>query len=154
MCRSRLPLQDFELELYKLERLEDSTEKMGQLLLQAVAHLMKYMNSQDETLRKELLLEQADDVSFRLNLYAMPVSHLISIYKGLVKESTDTENSSVDTQYQSVIQIRDRLKHDLQKLRKGFSGNHLIAWILDNQQLFMCFGEYINGLFVNGSIEQ
>ena len=115
---------------------------MGQLLLQAVAHLMKYMNSQDETLRKELLLEQADDVSFRLNLYAMPVSHLISIYKGLVRESNDTENSSIDTQYQSVIQIRDRLKHDLQKLRKGFSGNHLIAWILDNQQLFMSFGRY------------
>ena len=50
------------------------------------------------------------------------------------------EDTSYDTQYQSVLHVKDRLRHDLQKLKKGFSGNELVRWILDNQGLFTNLG--------------
>lgn len=133
-------VEDFEAELGKMERSEDDTEGQGQLLLQALAHLLKFMNNQHEDLRRELLLSQAEDVSFRLSLYAMPLTQLISIYRGLTaQEGPKSEVSSNNTDYQTILMVRQRLKHDLEKLRKGFSGMELIQWILNNQELFFEF---------------
>ena len=53
------------------------------------------------------------------------------------------DDTSFDTQYQSVIHVKDRLRHDLQKLKKGFSGNDLVRWILENQSLFMNLGSNV-----------
>ncbi|KAL4232186.1 hypothetical protein ACF0H5_009761 [Mactra antiquata] len=133
-------VQDFEIELRKIERSEEETEFRGQLQLQALAHLLKFMNNQHERLRRELLLSQADDVSFKLSLYAMPLTQLIAIYDGLNRNiGTGSEVSSTDAQYQSVLLVRQRLKNDLQTMKKGFSGAELLQWILNNQALFSSF---------------
>ena len=50
------------------------------------------------------------------------------------------EDTSYDTQYQSVLHVKDRLRHDLQKMKKGFSGNELVRWIMGNQGLFTNLG--------------
>lgn len=126
--------QDFERELIKIEEYEDSTENTGQLLLQALSHLLKFMNNQDNCLQKELLLAQADDVLFKLSLYTLPLRQLIALYHALDQDMADF--TSTETMYQWCLMVRQRLKHDLLTYRKDFSGAELIRWMINNQEIF------------------
>ncbi|KAH3717045.1 uncharacterized protein LOC127856367 [Dreissena polymorpha] len=129
-------VQDFETELQTMERTDKDSMAFSQLLLQALACLLKFMNNQHASLQKELLLSQADDVSFKLSLYAMPIEQLAALYRSLSQDSTSSDSSSTDSMYETVLLVRQRLKCDLQRYKKGFSGSELIHWILSNIGLF------------------
>ncbi|WAR21052.1 hypothetical protein MAR_015026 [Mya arenaria] len=129
-------VQDFEAELRKLEQEDQDGLGHAQLLLQALSHLLKFMNNQHKSLHRDLLLSQADDVSFKLSLYAMPVERLVALYRGLCQDALGSDSSSTSTMYHSVLMVRQRLKHDLQRYKKDFSGADLVKWILKNLELF------------------
>jgi len=51
-----------------------------------------------------------------------------------------SDSGSTHSLYHSVLMVRQRLKHDLQRFRKDFSGSELVHWILHNLQLFENLG--------------
>ncbi|KAK3587513.1 hypothetical protein CHS0354_003655 [Potamilus streckersoni] len=135
-------VQDFELELAELETLEKDTEKKAHLLIQALSHLLKFMNSQDQSMQKELLLSQSEEVSFRLQLFTLPTLKLISVYRGLQHYQNQVDASSTSTLDQTIQTLREKLRMDLQTFRKCFSGTDLVTWIISNQELFQDFDSY------------
>ncbi|WAR21044.1 hypothetical protein MAR_015018 [Mya arenaria] len=115
---------------------ENFTRVLECLWIFIVQHLLKFMNNQHKSLHRDLLLSQADDVSFKLSLYAMPVERLVALYRGLCQDALGSDSSSTSTMYHSVLMVRQRLKHDLQRYKKDFSGADLVKWILKNLELF------------------
>ncbi|KAL5022799.1 hypothetical protein ScPMuIL_001954 [Solemya velum] len=112
--------------------------RKSQILIQAFSHFFKLMSNHDKGIKKDLLLSQAADITFKLQLHALPTSQVISLHRGLeqfYKEKTHVK-SGLDLCSQIVVQ---KIRAELQQYRKCFSGARLVQWIYYNSELFETF---------------
>ncbi|GFS04801.1 hypothetical protein ElyMa_002920400 [Elysia marginata] len=94
------------------------------------------MNNNGRGIKKELLLAQANNVIFRLQLFTLSTRRLITLFYKLreyhseVDELTLEENAS-----RNPPAIIHRIHAELQSLRKCFSGSELVHWIVKNRSV-------------------
>ncbi|CAG5122778.1 unnamed protein product, partial [Candidula unifasciata] len=130
-----LIVQDIELRTDDLRKSPMSASTMAHNWMLTISHLIKFMNNSGKGIKKDLLLAQANHVIFQLQLYTLSTSHLIALFHSLryyYFEGDDlTLEENAARQPPAIIH---RIHHELQSLRKSFSGAELVHWIVKNKE--------------------
>ncbi|XP_033757308.1 uncharacterized protein LOC117339700 [Pecten maximus] len=133
-------VQDFEEEVGRLMLGEAHGETNARTLIQAVSHLLTFINRQDKDIRKDLLLSQAEDVMFKLQLFTESTSQLMKLHQALKAHYAWTDTSSTCTVDGALQATLHKMRRELQMYSKCFSGKQLTDWIMANPGPFcnMC----------------
>ncbi|ESO96804.1 hypothetical protein LOTGIDRAFT_231644 [Lottia gigantea] len=124
-------VQDFELEVDKLKKEERGVQTKAQNLIQAITYLLKFMNNNDNGISKKLLLSQAEDVLFQLQLFTLTTKQLVSLYLTLTKQN-EPHLITVDPAMTTLLY---KLCEDLETKNKCFNGHILVSWLMYHKHL-------------------
>ncbi|XP_063433577.1 uncharacterized protein LOC134715366 [Mytilus trossulus] len=123
-------VRNFEKQVFEVLKGDHGSVEYAQLLIQAFTHLMKFMTEQKRTIRVSLLLPEAENVMFRLQLCATATNQLITLYRHVIDYYNDDDCTDF-----TVHLILHKLREDLLKYRKCFSGSEFVKWIMENHNL-------------------
>ncbi|XP_067656860.1 uncharacterized protein [Haliotis asinina] len=131
-------VEDLETEAEILHREEeDSVPFWAQTVLQALTHLLKFMNNFGKGITRNLLLSQADELIFKLLLHSLSIHQLLALYSKLTDYSLGERGMFPhEIEKPAPAVILQKIQRDLQRFRKCFSGKELIRWIFRNRDLF------------------
>lgn len=132
-------VRDIEIEACKLKSENKGPVISPHLLLQALMHLMKFMNNCEKGITSDKLLSQADAVMTELQVFTLPTLKVIALYQRLVEMQYEDETSMSDSsRHDSVpVLVLHQIRRDLQTRQKCFSGAQLVDWIVQHADLFM-----------------
>lgn len=137
-------VQDFEEELGRVMIGEGQGETTARTLIQAISHLLTFINRQDKDIRKDLLLSQAEDVMFRLQLFTESTSQLMKLHRALKEHYVWTDTSSTCTMDGALQATLHKMRRELQMYSKCFSGRQLTDWIMANPSPFCNMWEEVS----------
>ncbi|XP_064631062.1 uncharacterized protein LOC135489584 isoform X2 [Lineus longissimus] len=145
-------VEDFNDEVKKLIHWKDNTKTKAELLLQAVSFFMKFLSTRCQNLSLDMMMEKMDRVVFLLQLYTQPSERLIALYYQLYEACNQSESSSEDDDHLPSRYLQ-QMKHDLHLLRKCFSGEDIINWIMKHPHSPATASDPLSGCESEGSSE-
>ncbi|XP_060066524.1 uncharacterized protein LOC132546822 [Ylistrum balloti] len=137
-------VQDFEDELGRLMLGDVNGETYARTLVQAISHLLTFITHQDKDIRKDLLLSQAEEVMFKLQLFTESTSQLMKLHHALKEHYVWTDTSSTCTLDGALQSTLHKMRRELQMYTKCFSGKQLTDWIMANPRPFCNMWEQVS----------
>ncbi|OWF55100.1 uncharacterized protein LOC110465006 [Mizuhopecten yessoensis] len=137
-------VQDFEEELSRLMLGDGNGETNGRTLIQALSHLLTFITHQDKDIRKDLLLSQAEDVMFKLQLFTESTPQLMRLHNALKEHNVWTDTTSTCTIDGALQATLHKMRRELQMYSKCFSGKQLTDWIMANPGPFCNMWEEVS----------
>ncbi|XP_012946072.2 uncharacterized protein LOC101863232 [Aplysia californica] len=127
-------VQDIEKQTDLLRLSGTAANSQAHTWMMVVSFLMKFMNNNGKGIKKDLLLSQANEAIFKLQLYTLSTWHLIALFQSLREYYTEGDHLSLEeNQSRSPPAVVHRIHRELQALRKCFSGAELVHWIIKNK---------------------
>ncbi|XP_013389840.1 uncharacterized protein LOC106158433 isoform X3 [Lingula anatina] len=126
--------KDFNAEVESLKYTSMNSEAIAEVMLQTIAFFIKYLNEDDRGLDLDFLTTEVENVIFKLQLYTTPTVRLMRLYLQLQAERMqDTYSQTPGSEVPNKLFIA-HMQHDLHAIRKCFSGQELVDWIVTHPQ--------------------